>query len=252
MVIPMENSAQQHSLVQSIIYHLLPGICILVSFVVLAPILDQLALPSAMALFIVIGCVLVPVELGILLYQGKKLSGRFTLKDVVLYKEPLPKKQYIGFGIILFIWLMLILMVVFTPIDNIIAERLFFWLPDWFFLTEFIENIGQYPQSVILVTAILGVLFNGLAGPVVEELYFRGFLLPRLSRYGKWAPLWNAILFAIYHLFSPWRIPGIIVAMIPFVYVAWWKRNIYIGMIVHCVANTLSSLALFALILRPT
>ena len=247
----MENNVQQHSLVQSITYHLLPGIFILVSFVVLAPVLDRLGWPSAMALFIVIGCVLVPVELGILLYQGKKLSGRFTLKDVVLYKEPLPKKQYIGLGIILFVWLMIILIVVFTPIDKLIAEWFFFWLPDWFFFTKFIENIDQYPQSVIMVTAILGFLFNGLAGPVVEELYFRGYLLPRLSRYGKWAPLLNAILFAIYHLFSPWRIPGIIVAMIPFVYVAWWKRNIYIGMIVHCAANTLSSLALFALLLRP-
>jgi len=247
----MDNNVQQQSLVRSIIYHLLPGMCILISFVVLAPILDRLGLPSAVALFLVIGCVLVPVELGILLYQGKKLSGRFTLKDVVLYREPIPRKQYIGLGIILFIWLMLILTIVFTPIDNFFAERLFFWLPDWFFLTKFIENVGQYPQSVILVTAILGVLFNGLAGPVVEELYFRGYLLPRLSRYGKWAPLWNAILFAVQHLFSPWRIPGIIVAMIPFVYVAWWKRNIYIGMIVHCTANTLSSLALFALLLRP-
>jgi hypothetical protein len=247
----MENNAQQHSLMQSITLHLLPGIGILVAFVVLAPILDRLGLSSAMALFIVIGCVLVPVELGILFYQGKKLSGKFTLKDVVLYKEPLPKKQYIGLGIILFIWLMLILMVVFTPIDNFIAERWFFWLPDWFFLTKFIENFEQYPQSVILVTATLGVLFNGLLGPVVEELYFRGYLLPRISRYGKWAPLLNAILFSVYHIFSPWRIPGIIVATIPFVYVAWWKRNIYIGMIVHCVANTLSSLALFALLLRP-
>ena len=247
----MDNNVQQQSLGRSIIYHLLPGMCILISFVVLAPILDRLALPSAMALFIVIGCVLVPVELGILLYQGKKLSGRFTLKEVVLYREPLPVKQYIGFGVVLFIWLMLILIIVFTPIDNFLAQRLFFWLPDWFFTTKFIENIGQYPQSVILVTAILGVLFNGLAGPVVEELYFRGYLLPRLSRYGKWAPLLNAILFAVQHLFSPWRIPGIIVAMIPFVYVAWWKRNIYLGMIVHCTANTLSSLALFALLLRP-
>ena len=247
----MDNEVQQQSLVTSIMYHLLPGICILVAFVVLAPILDRLALPSTMALFIVIGCVLVPVELGILLYQGKKLSGGFTLKDVVLYREPLPKKQYIGYGIILFIWLMLILMVVFTPVDNFIAERLFFWLPDWFFIAKIIENFDQYPQSVILVTATLGVVFNGLVGPVVEELYFRGYLLPRISRYGKWAPLLNATLFSVYHIFSPWRIPGIIVAMIPFVYVAWWKRNIYIGMIVHCVANTLSSLALFALLLRP-
>jgi len=181
----MVNNVQQHSLKQSIIFHLMPGIFILGFFAVLAPVLDRLGWPPAMALFIIIGLVLVTVELGILLYQGKKLSGKITLKDVVLFREPLPKKQYFWFGLILFAWLMLILIVVFTPIDNFISERLFFWLPDWFFTAKFIENIGQYPQSVILVTAILGTLFNGIAGPVVEELYFRGFLLPRISRYGK-------------------------------------------------------------------
>jgi membrane protease YdiL (CAAX protease family) len=247
----MDNNVQQQSLIHSIIYHMVPGICILIAFIVLAPILDRLTMPSAMALFIVIGFILIPVELGILLYQGKKLTGRFSLKEVVLYRERLPVKQYIGFGVVLFIWIMLILIVVFSPIDNYLAKQLFFWLPDWFFTTSIIENIGRYSKSVILVTAILGVLFNGLLGPVVEELYFRGYLLPRLSRYGKWAPFVNAILFAVYHLFSPWRIPGIIVAMIPFVYLARWKRNIYLGMIVHCTTNTLSSLALFALLIRP-
>jgi membrane protease YdiL (CAAX protease family) len=247
----MESETQQHTLIQSIALHLIPGLIILVAFIALAPFLDHWGLSSAMALFIVIGTVLVPLELGILFFQGKKLTGKFTLKGVVSYREPLPAKQYIGLGSLLLIWLMLILMAVFSPIDNFIAERLFNWLPDWFFLTEFIENYDQYPQSVILITATLGVLFNGLVGPIVEELYFRGYLLPRLSSYGKWAPLLNAILFGLYHFFSPWRILGIIVAMIPFVYMAWWKRNIYIGMVVHCAANTLSSLALFALLLRP-
>ena len=246
----MENDVQQHSIKQSITLHLFPGICILLAFAMLAPILDQWGFPSAIALFIVIGIVLVPIELGILFYESKKKTGRFSLMSVVEYRERLSKKQYIGLGIVLFMWLTLI-MVVFTPIENYIAEWRYYWLPEWFFLTEFIENFDQYPRSVIVVTGILGVVFNGLVGPVVEELYFRGYLLPRISRYGKWAPLFNAILFAVYHLFSPWRVLGIIVAMIPFAYVAWWKRNIYIGMIVHCVANTLSSLAIFALLLRP-
>ena len=248
----MENEIQQHSLKQSIVLHLVPGIFILIAFAVLAPILEQKGLPATIALFIVIGIVLVPIELGILFYESKKKTGKFDVMSVVEYREQLPKKQYIGLGIALFLWLMLILVAVFTPIDNLIAERLFYWLPEWFFLTEFIENFDKYPQSVIVVTGIMGVVFNGLAGPVVEELYFRGYLLPRISRYGKWAPIINSILFAIYHLFSPWRVLGIAIAMIPFVYVAWWKRNIYIGMIVHCVANTLSSLAIFALLLRPT
>ncbi|MFD1537220.1 CPBP family glutamic-type intramembrane protease [Nonomuraea guangzhouensis] len=36
------------------------------------------------------------------------------------------------------------------------------------------------------------VPLTGLAFPIIEELYFRGFLLPRLSRLGRWAPVVNA------------------------------------------------------------
>jgi membrane protease YdiL (CAAX protease family) len=39
---------------------------------------------------------------------------------------------------------------------------------------------------------------------VVEEMYFRGYLLPRISRLGAWAPLVNTVLFSLYHLFTPW------------------------------------------------
>ena len=35
--------------------------------------------------------------------------------------------------------------------------------------------------------------------PWVEELYFRGYLLPRISRYGAWAPLLGGLFFALYH-----------------------------------------------------
>jgi hypothetical protein len=37
-------------------------------------------------------------------------------------------------------------------------------------------------------------LLNGVIGPVVEELYFRGFLLPRMEGLGRWAPLVNVTL----------------------------------------------------------
>jgi len=48
------------------------------------------------------------------------------------------------------------------------------------------------------------VALNVILGPLVEELYFRGYLLPRLHRFGIWAPLINISLFAAYHLWKPW------------------------------------------------
>ena len=44
------------------------------------------------------------------------------------------------------------------------------------------------------------LLINVILGPVTEELYLRGYLLPRLYRFGIWAPLINISLFSLYLL----------------------------------------------------
>jgi hypothetical protein len=33
-------------------------------------------------------------------------------------------------------------------------------------------------------------------------------LLPRISRFGGWAPLINTVLFSLYHFFTPWQLLG--------------------------------------------
>jgi hypothetical protein len=35
--------------------------------------------------------------------------------------------------------------------------------------------------TVLLITWAFGLIMNGVAGPVMEEVYFRGYLLPRIS-----------------------------------------------------------------------
>ena len=70
---------------------------------------------------------------------------------------------------------------------------------------------------------MIALAFNGVAGPITEELYFRGHLLPRLERYGRWAPVINTALFAIYHFFSPWRYPAIFLGFLPIMWTAAFK-----------------------------
>ena len=78
---------------------------------------------------------------------------------------------------------------------------------------------------------------NGLLGPIVEELYFRGFLLPRMERFGRWAPLVNVSLFSIYHFWSPWQIVARVLGLGPTVYAVQRTRSVYLGMVVHCTLN---------------
>jgi len=47
------------------------------------------------------------------------------------------------------------------------------------------------------MTALLGLAVNGFVAPITEELYLRGYLLPRISRFKVWAPLINGGLHSL-------------------------------------------------------
>ena len=183
----------QHSIGRSIVLHLLPGALMLVFYAIAAPILENLGFPSFMSLLLAIAFVLIPFELGYLFYRGKKRNGTFTLEGIVLYREPMPLWQYTILSILLFLWVGLIMMLVSPPVDDFLIENAFSWLPDWFFLFGFESKLEQYTQSALVLTAVLNLVLNGFLGPIVEELYFRGYLLPRISRLGAWAPLVNIV-----------------------------------------------------------
>lgn len=151
---------------------------------------------------------------------------------------------FLGWGTLCFLFIE-------PPLDHYLIKTLFSWLPHWFFFFDDIgENISLYSRSAIIVTWVLGLLLNGIGGPIVEELYFRGYLMPRISRLKGWAPLINVLLFSLYHFFTPWQNPVRILALTPLVYVVWWKRNIYLSILTHCILNTDGMLIMIPLIFR--
>ena len=186
-----------------------------------------------------------PFRTRILIHQAKKRNRTLSLNGIVLYRESMPLKQYILLAATLLLYANFILAVVYPPIAQMLIKTLFFWLPDWFFLSLSLE----YSKSVLLMTALLGLVINGFVAPVTEELYLRGYLLPRISRLKAWAPLINATLHSVYHLWVPWQVPGLILMGLPAAFAVWWKRNIYLGMIIHIVGNVLGSIFTLASIL---
>ena len=146
--------------------------------------------------------------------------------------------------------MIVVFFVITGPIDRFLIARLFSWLPDWFF--GLIGGWGAYSRPILLVMFGVALVFNGVAGPVVEELYFRGYLLPRIARFGKWAPVFSSVLFSIYHFFTPWQNPARLMILIPFTYIVQKNKNIYWGMIVHVSLNTIAMIALLVTILKAT
>jgi membrane protease YdiL (CAAX protease family) len=244
------SDAESHSLGRSVVLHLLPGVLILLFYLITAPFAVKLGFPSGTAIFVAIGVVLIPFELGYLFVQGRKRNRTLSLKGIVRFREPMPWWLMLGLAVPLVLWLGFVFAVLGPPLDTCIIHRLFAWVPDWFFLFGPANQLAQYSKSALIVTGILNLILNGMAGPVVEELYFRGYLLPGLSRLKGWAPLINVLLFSLYHFFTPWENPVRIIALLPLVYLVWWKKNIYLGMIVHCGGNTIGAIGMLTAVLN--
>jgi CAAX protease family protein len=222
----------QHSLARTLVLHLLPGVLMVAFYVLAAPLVRGLGFPSLMAIYLAILFVLIPFELGYLFYRARRNGS--SLGSVVLYREPVPRTQFVALVLGLFLWSSIFYVLVYPPLDAFFVESVFSWLPDSFFL---VEDFARYSTAALVITWVLGFVVNGIAGPVVEEVYFRGYLLPRISRFGAWAPLINTVLFSVYHFFTPWQNVGRILGLLPLVYAAWWKRSIYVSMGAHVLGN---------------
>jgi membrane protease YdiL (CAAX protease family) len=228
------DAVEQFSVPKLIALHLIPGALITATFVSLAPLVESAGLPPIAALLAAILLVLVPVEFGIVLRTVRRDGGAAALP----YRQRLALREWI--------WLVPVLVVaafVGFGVHRLVEPRLmasFGWLPEWFVFPVPVGGINDYSTGSWIVTLGAFLLLNGVIGPVVEELYFRGFLLPRMERLGRWAPLVNVTLFSVYHFWSPWQIVARILGIGPMVYAVRWKRNVYLGMAVHCALNTIA------------
>ena len=239
--------AEQHSLPRSIALHLLPGILTGAALFLLAPIVQRNGLPALWAHGIADLIIILPLIFGILYYQGYKRNGRWSLDGIVLYRERLPLRQYLIFVPIVFFSAGIVPL--FAPVSNFIFDRLFSWWPAMYNLSY---DLRGYSPSVITATFLFNFLMIGLLVPIAEELYFRGYLLPRLTRFGFWAVPIHTTLFGLFHVWTPWMAVARAIGAIPFAFVVQRKQNLYIGMIAHILFNTLDVVMGVMLVLGQT
>jgi membrane protease YdiL (CAAX protease family) len=231
-------AVHQLSIPTLIALHQFPGGLMTAAFVALAPFVETVGFPPISALLAAIVVVLVPSELGIVLWAGR---GQGDLLSAVPYRRHMPRRDWLW----LVPALILLAFVGFGAhqvIEPGLIDRFFGWMPEWFVKPIQPDHIRDYAAGAWVVTIAAYFAINGFVGPIVEELYFRGFLLPRMERLGNWAPLVNVSLFSLYHFWSPWQLVARILGIGPMVYAVRSKRNVYLGMIVHCGLNTLAVL----------
>ena len=230
----------QHSLLKSVLLHILPGVLVTLAFVAIKPLLDSSGYPPLLAFLLATLFVDLPVLLGIMLFEGKKLNGRPSLDGVVLYREKATWKTFalvfIGAFVVVFLLITLV-----TPITSYLMETVFSGLPGWMFLEEQTQY-ESYAKSVLLAVFAFQLVLTGVALPWVEELYFRGYLLPRISRYRMWAPLIGGLLFGLYHSWQLFGFATVFLLGAALGYIVWWIRDIRLSISLHVFANAFARL----------
>lgn len=228
------STIRKHSLPLSILLHLLPGILTGAVYYALVPVVTRWGYPTIMALVGSSLLTLIPFELGLLLYLGKQRGTR-RLEGVVLYRQKLPVNQYLIWVPVIFVSSGLILTLL-TPVSDFLMG-FFLWIPEKFMVDMGLG--GGYSKAVLILTYALSFLLVTVVGPTVEELYFRGYLLPRMPDCKGWFPLLHTALFALYHTWTPWLAAARTAAVLPLVYIVRWKKNLLLGIIAHVLLNSI-------------
>ena len=205
--------------------HLYPGVIILGFYLLFAPFVVRHGFPGMLALLAAEIVVLLPIGWMHLRKWKTPFDSRLPAGKLVMW-------TLIGFVACI------VLYAPMFPAGLWARTHLFSWLPGWFYDPGF----SWASKNALILTFSLGMIIDGVLGPVVEELYFRGYLLPSMSRFGNAAPLVNSVLFTLYHFWQPHNYAGIFAVSLVLAYAAWWKKSVWLSMGIHCLVNITGSL----------
>ena len=158
---------------------------------------------------------------------------------MVLLRRPLRPRSWIVIGGSC-ATLMFALAVPFGPVSAWLAALMPSWFPS-FMLPEHDWTASGAPRGVLVTTAVVSLLLVAIVFPLVEEAYFRGYLLPRTAAHGWWAPSLCAALFAIQHFWQPYNWPLIFALNLILVHLVLKIRNIWLGYVLHALGNTVGA-----------
>lgn len=194
-------------------------------------------------LFCIIGTfTMAPIELGIILNASKRETGKYSLASAFVGHEKMPVWKIFVIAFVFF-GVAGILSITVAPLENYLFSELrnglLSYLPTGFDWTNY-ECLKTFSKPILIVACIYYFVFNVFVGPIIEELFFRGYLTSHYNKQTAFTPILIAILFSLYHFWLPFNNVFRILVFAPVAYVAYKKKNIYISMLFHCMCNLIS------------
>lgn len=231
------------SLAKLLGYYLIPGVFIALGYYIISPRLLSFNLSSIFTLSILIAVVLIPIQGGYLLCKRTSKKDKTLLSEILAEQKHIHPKKFILYVIILIVFTGIVFALLGNTITPLLKDRVFTWIPKW---ARYPNIPSLEPQQTVTIITLL--LFGNILGPLVEEVYFRGYLLNKTPGSPIVKSIINAFLFALYHFWSPWDIITRTIAVVPYAFITLKTKNIWIAIVAHIGVNMISTISILILL----
>jgi membrane protease YdiL (CAAX protease family) len=177
--------------------------------------------------------------------EGYRLSIE-ALRDRLRLRWPKGLKAWALAALVLLLGM--ILGIAMGPVNAWLASVPGFTPPEWWpaasnptvqvsSAADFFPDVNLKSNYLfIALYFIIGLVFNIFG----EEIYYRGYLLPRMrAAFGGWDWVANGLLFTLKHVYQRWMYPGLVVPGLCFAFAAGPLGSLQLAMVYHWVGNFL-------------
>jgi uncharacterized protein len=235
---------------QILAYVFIPSVLTTALYIVLS-ISFHRVLPTILLFFIAATLLLFPLQIVLIMKESKDVYGKYSLRSALddQRRHPLWFTFLLGMASFGFAGLMtLTLMPWEASLFGSLSSALYQAIPKYFNWGN-LDHIRSYSKPVLIVTGVFYLILNGFVGPIVEELFFRGYLTKKLKLNNWLAPFLMTVLFSIYHFWLPFSLIFRIIAFFPAFYWTWKLKDIKVSIVFHCSSNLFATIMLFLTIM---
>ena len=227
------SSKQRWSITKLATYQILPGVVSLAIFIPALLLVRDTGLPRMAALFIAILLGETPMSWYLMIRTLREEGKTLSVESLFPWRAKIGKAKIFLLGLPLAIVSMMIVFGLSMAFETPIREAFFSWVPEWMVLVAGPEGMAGSSQLGLILLWILSGAVGVLIGGFTQELYARGFLLPRAAHLGWKAVPLNALFFAMLHVAAPWGWPFFFLASLIWGAVVYKWKSVQLGLAGH-------------------